>query len=56
MYVGLRDGLSNINEKFTILELEEDGDLDLLAGQLHGANASLLVQVSITLRCKIRQL
>jgi len=38
------------------IRIEEDGDLDLLAGQLHGANASLLVQVSITLRCKIRQL
>src|SRR5439155_15708495 len=34
-------------------KLEEDEGLDQLDGQLHGVNASLLVQVSITLRCKI---
>ena len=34
-------------------KLEEDEGLDQLDGQLHGVNASLLVQVSITLKCKI---
>jgi hypothetical protein len=50
MYVGRRDGLSNINEISMVYELEEDDGLHIQNGQLYSTRLFLQLSDSNTSR------